>query len=387
MKIAQIAPLQESVPPSAYGGTERVVSWLTEELVRRGHDVTLFASGDSTTSARLVPVVPKALRPAGVPDYLPATMLAVGRALEHADEFDIIHSHIDVPAVPFAHLVKTPILFTMHGRLDQPWVRALYDNYADVKLVSVSDNQRRLLPHWNWQGTVYNGIGLSEYTYYPRSGEYLAFLGRISPEKGIEEAIQVARLAGIPLKVAAKIDPADRKYYEERVAPLLRGPLVEYVGEIDQREKDIFLGRALALLFPIRWPEPFGLVMAEAMATGTPVIAGRFGSVPEVIEDGRTGFICDSVEEMALAAERVGELDRATCRAVVQRRFSAAAMAEAYEAIYRRLVLAGIEAPGRHAQESAAAESGVPKVIAVGAAAGRDGVSNGTVLLRADGAG
>jgi glycosyltransferase involved in cell wall biosynthesis len=386
MRIAQIAPLQESVPPSAYGGTERVVSWLTEELVRHGHDVTLFATGDSVTSARLVPIVPKALRPAGVPDYLPATVLAVGRALEHADEFDIIHSHIDVPAVPFARLVKTPILFTTHGRLDQPWVRLLYNAYADINLVSVSDNQRRLLPHWNWQGTVYNGIGLSEYTFYPRSGEYLAFLGRISPEKGIEEAIEVARLAGIPLKVAAKIDPADRKYYEERVAPLLRGPLVEYVGEINQKEKDIFLGRALALLFPIRWPEPFGLVMAEAMATGTPVIAGRFGSVPEVIDDGHTGFICDSVEEMALAAERVGELDRATCRAVVQQRFSAAAMAEGYEAIYRRL-LSGAAAAEPRVLEAVAAGSVAPKVLSVAAAASRDGGSNGKVLLHADSAG
>lgn len=386
MRIAQIAPLQESVPPSAYGGTERVVSWLTEELVRCGHDVTLFATGDSATSARLVPVVPKALRPAGVPDYLPATMLAVGRAFERAAEFDVIHSHLDVPAVPFAHLVKTPIVFTTHGRLDQPWVRALYDSYADVKLVSVSDNQRRLLPHWNWQGTVYNGIGLAEYSFYPRGGDYLAFLGRISPEKGIEEAIQVAQLAGIPLKVAAKIDPADRKYFEERVAPLLGGPLVEYVGEINQQEKDIFLGRALALLFPIRWPEPFGLVMAEAMATGTPVIAGRFGSVPEVIDDGRTGFICDSVEEMALAAERVGELDRATCRAVVQQRFSAATMAEGYEAVYRRLVNGAAEAASHPAQEAAAPASATPKVISVGPAASRDGASNGKVLLHADGA-
>ncbi|HLZ73016.1 MAG TPA: glycosyltransferase family 4 protein [Dehalococcoidia bacterium] len=385
MKIAQIAPMQESVPPATYGGTERVVSWLIEELVRRGHDVTLFATGDSQTSATLVPVVPRALRPAGVPDYLPATMLAIGRAFERAAEFDVIHSHLDVPALPFAHLVDAPVVFTTHGRLDQPWSRVLYDAYADVQLVSVSDNQRRLLPHWNWQGTVYNGIGTAEYSFSPRGGDYLAFLGRISPEKGIEEAIQVARLAGIPLKIAAKIDPADRKYYEERVAPLLHGPLVEYVGEINQQEKDLFLGRALALLFPIRWPEPFGLVMAEAMATGTPVIAGRFGSVPEVIEDGRTGFICDSIEEMALAAERVAELDRATCRRVVEQRFSAATMAEGYEAIYRRLVQAPRQPVARVAVSASHDGDLPPKVINVGPAAAREGASNGTVLLHGDG--
>jgi hypothetical protein len=338
----------------------------------------------------LVPVVPRALRPTGVRDYLPATVLTVGRALERAGEFDVIHSHIDVPAIPFARLVRTPVIFTMHGRLDQPWVRMLYDAYADVKLVSVSNNQRRLLPHWNWQGTVYNGIGLNEYTFYRRGGEYLAFLGRISPEKGVEEAIEVARLAGIPLKIAAKIDPVDRKFHEERVAPLLRGPLVEYVGEVNQQEKDIFLGRALALLFPIRWPEPFGLVMAEAMATGTPVIAGRFGSVPEVIEDGRTGFICDSVEEMALAAERVAELDRAACRRLVEERFSAAAMAEGYEAIYRRLVREQVAAgeavaiSGRDGAVPGAAPA--PRLISVGAATSRDSAGNGALVLHNGGA-
>jgi len=338
MKIAQLAPLQESVPPEAYGGTERVVSWLTEELVRRGHDVTLFASGDSQTSARLVPIVPRGLRASGVPDYLPATMLSIGQVFERADEFDLIHSHMDVPAVPFARLVRTPVVFTMHGRLDLPWTRVLFDAYRDVNLVSVSDNQRRLLPRWNWVGTVYNGISLEEYTPHPRPGEYLAFLGRISPEKGIEDAIKVAHLANLPLKIAAKVDPVDREYFERKVVPLLDDPLIEYVGEVDQRQKDVFLGQALALIFPIRWPEPFGLVMAEALATGTPVIAGRFGSVPEVIDDGITGFVCDSVEEMALAAERLGELDREECRRRVEARFSALAMAAGYEAVYDRVL-------------------------------------------------
>jgi glycosyltransferase involved in cell wall biosynthesis len=337
MRIAQLAPLQESVPPAAYGGTERIVSWLTEELVRRGHDVTLFAAGDSQTRGHLVPVVAQALRAASVPDYLPATMLGLGQAFARADEFDVIHSHVDVPAVPCSLLVRTPVLFTMHGRLDLPWLHTLFDGYPDLNLVSISDNQRRLLPAWHWLGTVYNGIALDEYTAHPRPGSYLAFLGRISPEKGVEDAVAVARLAGLPLKIAAKIDPVDRPYFAERIQPLLRDPLIEYVGEVNQREKDAFLGQALALLFPIRWPEPFGLVMAEALACGTPVIAGRFGSVPEIVEDGRTGFICDSLEEMALAVKRVGELDRNACRAQVEARFSAQRMADGYEALYHQL--------------------------------------------------
>jgi glycosyltransferase involved in cell wall biosynthesis len=337
VRIAQIAPIQESVPPRGYGGTERVVNWLTEELVRRGHEVTLFASGDSQTSATLVPVVARALRPLAVPDFLPATMLGLGLAFERANEFDVIHSHVDVPAIPFARLVQTPVVYTMHGRLDLPWLRQLYDAYDDVNLVSISDNQRRLLPNWNWLGTVYNGIGVDEYTFHPRAGDYLAFLGRISEEKGVEDAIAVARTANLPLKIAAKVDPRDRDYYE-RVRHLLDAPGVEFLGEIDQTEKDEFLGQARALIFPIRWPEPFGLVMAEAMATGTPVIGSRFGAVPEVVEDGVTGFFCDSFEEMVLAASRMLELDRETCRRRVEERFSAGAMTSGYEAIYQRLV-------------------------------------------------
>ncbi len=338
MRIAQIAALMESIPPSRYGGTERVVASLTDELVRRGHDVTLFASGDSKTSARLVPVVPRALRSAGVQDAMPSVLLALRMAFERADEFDVIHSHVDLAALPFGRFVTTPVLHTFHGRLDLPTIRPLCDHCRDAALVSISDNQRRLLPNWNWMGTVYNGIDLDNFAFRPRPGGYLAFLGRISPEKGVEDAIAVARTAGLPLKIAAKIDPVDQDYYDSRVRPLLDDPLVEYIGEITEEEKDAFLGHAMALIFPISWPEPFGLVMVEAMATGTPVITTRCGSVSEVVVDGATGVVCDSVEEMALACDQVSRLDRGACRNWVESRFTTARMVDGYEAIYRRLV-------------------------------------------------
>jgi glycosyltransferase involved in cell wall biosynthesis len=337
MRIAQLAPPIESVPPSRYGGTERVIFHLVEALVLRGHDVTVFASGDSRTSARLVATVPSALRLAGIRDSGPATMLTLGLAYERADQFDVIHSHLDYPTLPFARLFPTPTLVTCHGRLDLLHPHQLFEATPEAHLVSISDNQRRLLPHWNWCGTVYNGIDPSSFTFRRRPGDYLAFLGRITPEKGVEEAIAVAKLTGLPLKIAAKVDPADQDYYRERVRPLFDHPLVEYVGEVNEREKDDFLGRALTLIFPVRWPEPFGLVMVEAMATGTPVVAGRFGSVPEVIDDRRTGFICDSLQEMALAIRRLATIDRAACRAHVEERFSARQMADGYEALYTKL--------------------------------------------------
>lgn len=338
MRIAQLAPLMESVPPSRYGGTERVVATLTDELVRRGHEVTLFATGDSRTKARLVPVTPRALRPAGVRYADPYTTLALGMAFSRADEFDVIHSHLDHPALLCGRFVSTPVLHTLHGRLDLPEIQPLFNYFTDAALASISDNQRRLVPHWNWLGTVYNGIEPNAFTFHPRPGSYLAFLGRIAPEKGIEDAVEVARIGRLPLKVAAKVDPVDREYYESRVRPLFAEAQVEFIGEITEREKDAFLGQALALLFPIRWPEPFGMVMVEAMATGTPVIAGRFGSVPEVVDDGVTGFICDSVQEMALACGRAAMLDRSACRARVEERFTPAHMAGGYEALYRRLI-------------------------------------------------
>jgi glycosyltransferase involved in cell wall biosynthesis len=340
MRIAQIVPLTESVPPQRYGGTERVASVLVEELVRRGHEVTLFATGDSRTSARLVPVIPRGLRLSNIRDARPTEVLALGMVYERATDFDIIHSHMDYPTLPFARLRATPTILTCHGRLDLLDVHPVFEYFREAHLVSISNNQRRLLPRWNWAGTVYNGIDLSNFTFHSRPGEYLAFLGRISPEKGIEDAVMVARKAGLPLKVAAKIDPVDEDYYRERIRPLFDHPLVEYVGEINEREKDAFLGQALALIFPVHWPEPFGLVMVEAMATGTPVIAGRFGSVPEIVLDGETGFVCDSLEEMVLATRRLGELSRVRCRAHVEEHFSAQRMAREYEAIYERLAAA-----------------------------------------------
>jgi glycosyltransferase involved in cell wall biosynthesis len=338
MRIAQLAPLTESVPPQRYGGTERVVSALTEELVRRGHEVTLFASADSQTSARLVPIVPRALRLAGVRDPRPLELVALATAYAQAGSFDLIHSHMDYPTLPFAAACPTPTLLTLHGRLDLPATHPAFAHFRGVPLVSISDNQRRLVPDWQWAGTVYNGIDISHFTFHPRPGDYLAFLGRISPEKGVEEAIAVAQQVGLPLKIAAKVDPLDEAYFQECVRPLLAQPLVDYVGEITEREKDAFLGQALALLMPVRWPEPFGLVMVEAMAAGTPVIARRGGSVQEVVRDGVTGFVCDSTEEMVLALRRVHELERADCRTRVEHHFSATRMADGYEAVYTRLL-------------------------------------------------
>jgi glycosyltransferase involved in cell wall biosynthesis len=338
MQIAQVAPLVESVPPRLYGGTERVVATLTNALVQRGHNVTLFASGDSQTEATLVPVVPEALRLTGVLDATPAHTLALGMVCARAEEFDVIHSHLDYLALPLSRLLRRPVLHTLHGRLDLPEIQPVFRHYQDAALVSISDNQRRLLTNWPWAGTVYHGIDLDAYSLHPNPGEYLAFLGRISPEKGLPAAIRVAQLTGLPLKIAAKIDPSNRDYYENEVKPLLDHARIEYVGEITDREKDDFLGRALALLFPICWPEPFGLVMVEAMATGCPVLAHRCGSVPEIVEDGVTGFLCDSVEEMALACSRLGEIRREACRARVERYFNADRMAERYEEVYGQLL-------------------------------------------------
>lgn len=343
-----------------YGGTERVVSTLVEALVQRGHDVTLFASGDSQTSATLVPVAPKALRLAGVTNAVPSHLLAARMAFERAAEFDVIHSHLDLLSLPFSAWAPAPVVHTLHGRLDLPEIYPLFEYCRDASLVSISDNQRRLLPRWPWLGTVYNGIEVDRFTYHPRAGRYLAFLGRISPEKGIEDAVEIARRADLPLKVAAKVDPTERDYYEAVVKPLFARGGVEFIGEISEEEKSGFLGESIAMLFPIRWPEPFGLTMIEALASGAPVIARRCGSVEEVIEDGVTGFICDSNDEMALMCNELDRLDRRACRMRVERLFSAERMASGYEGIYnlamaeRAATTAPVALSSRTAMESGA---------------------------------
>ena len=336
MRIAMLAPLTEAVPPARYGGTERVVSVLTEELIRRGYAVTLFASGDSQTHAELVSCCPRGLRlDQGVRDHVAATMLQLGEVYRRAADFDVIHNHIDYFAFPFARLTTTPTLTTTHGRLDLAEVQRVYGTFPEQPLISISDAQRARLPGLNWLGTVYNGIDLANFHFRPDPGDYLVFLGRISQEKRPDRAIEIARDVGMRLVIAAKVDPVDQAYYDHAIAPMIRDcPLIEYVGEVDERQKDALLGRAYAYLFPIDWPEPFGLTMVESMATGTPVIAYRAGSVPEVVVDGVTGFICDGFRAMVEAVARVPGIDRRACRAHVERHFSAATMAAGYERAY-----------------------------------------------------
>jgi glycosyltransferase involved in cell wall biosynthesis len=348
MNIAQIAPPFETVPPVGYGGTERVVYTLTEELIRRGHEVTLFAAGNSQTSARLVPTCEQAAwrhEPA-YSDFAPLLSVTVGKALREVDHFDVVHSHLDHFGFGLTRQTSTPVVSTLHGRLDKPEHEPLYREFADVPLVSISHAQRTPVPWANFVATVYHGIDLDEFTFDPAPHGYLAYLGRISPDKGLDSAIRVARRAGLPLKVSARMplpfmsDPEVRRdweFWEQVVQPLLDSD-VEIVGEVGGVEKDSFLRGAAALLFPIRWPEPFGLVMVEALACGTPVVALRDGSVPEVVRDGVTGFICDTEDELVLAVDRLGELDRWTCRREAEQRFSPVAMARAYERVYERLI-------------------------------------------------
>jgi glycosyltransferase involved in cell wall biosynthesis len=339
MRIAQIAPLYESVPPLRYGGTERVVAYLCDELVRRGHAVTLFASGDSRTSASLAAPTERALRldPA-VHDPIALHMLGLVQAFERAAEFDLLHCHVDYLAFPFARLVRTPTVHTLHGRLDLPHLLALYRHFRDLPLVSISHAQRAPLDALgvNWVATIHHGLPLTRFPFSASRGRYLAFLGRISPEKGVDLAIAVAKEVGVPLKIAAKVDPVDRAYFERDIAPLLAHPLIEYIGEIDDADKPAFLGEALALMFPIDWPEPFGLVMVEAMACGVPVIARPRGSVPEVLAPGRTGFVADSFEELVDAVKRIDTINRADCRRHVERHFTVERMVDDYEAVYER---------------------------------------------------
>jgi len=339
MKIAQVSPLFESVPPKLYGGTERVVHYLTEELVRMGHKVTLFASGDSETSAELVSITPEALRLRGdVIDPYAYHILQLEKVLQMAKDFDIIHFHVDYIHFPSIRRLKTPTITTLHGRLDIADIYPLYREFRDIPVVSISYDQRKPLSFLNWQATVYHGLPKDLYKPVFTHGKYLAFLGRISPEKRPDLAIEIAIRASMPLKIAAKVDSSNKDYYEEKIKPLLKHPLVEFIGEIGEGEKNRFLADAYALLFPIDWPEPFGLVMIEAMACGTPVIARACGSVPEVMTDGTTGFIVDTVEEAVHAIEKVSELDRKEIRNVFEQRFTSERMAKEYLRVYHKLI-------------------------------------------------
>ena len=341
MRIAQIAPLCECVPPKLYGGTERIVSYLTEELVRQGHDVTLFASGDSKTLAKLVPCCDMALRlNPSIMDPLPYHIMMIEQVRQQAHEFDILHFHVDYLHAPLVRQLSRPALTTHHGRLDLPDLARFYRIFHDMPLVSISNDQRGYLRQAHWIGTVHHGLPCDLLPFQPASrGGYLVFLGRISPEKRPDLAIEIAAKAGAPLKIAAKVDRVDQAYWDEKIQPMVRAHSnVEFIGEINEEEKAELLGKATALLFPIDWPEPFGLVMIEAMACGTPVIALRRGSVSEIVEEGISGLIVDNVEQAVAAVRRVAELDRAKVRAAFERRFTIERMAKDYVDIYRRLV-------------------------------------------------
>lgn len=340
MRIAQIAPLVESVPPTLYGGTERVVSWLTEELVAMGHEVTLFASGDSRTTARLVPVVPRSLRLSGIHDSTAYNILMLDQVAARQHEFDVLHFHIDFFHYPLFRGMAHKTVTTLHGRQDIPGLADIYGAFPQMPLVSISNHQRRPLPPVNWRGTVYHGLPEGLLKEGKGDGGYLAFLGRICADKGVLPAIEIARRTGMKLKVAAKVDPADQGYFDSQVAPVLaHSPHVEFIGEINDARKSEFLGNAKAVLFPISWPEPFGLVMIEAMACGTPVIAFNWGSVPEVMDDGLTGFVVEDVDGAVAAVKKLDRLFRPSIRSRFEERFSARAMAREYVRIYSELAV------------------------------------------------
>jgi glycosyltransferase involved in cell wall biosynthesis len=343
MRIAQVAPLYESVPPKCYGGTERVVSYLTEELVRQGHDVTLFASGDSKTAAKLVPCCDMALRlNPSIREPLPYHIMMLEELRQRIDEFDVIHFHIDLLQAPLFREIADRTLTTLHGRLDLPDLLPFYRMFRELPLASVSHDQRSYLPDLNWVGTVHHGLPRDLLGFQPQaSGGYLVFLGRIAPEKGPNRAIEIAARTGKLLKIAAKVDRVDQSYWEEIIRPMVDAHWnVEFIGEIGECDKEALLGGAAALLFPVDWPEPFGLAMIEAMACGTPIIAFRRGSVPEVVEEGTSGLIVDTIEEAVQAVRRIASLDRAKVRADFERRFTAERMAHEYVKIYRQLTSA-----------------------------------------------
>jgi len=339
MRIAQVSPLYESVPPRLYGGTERVVCWLTEELVRQGHEVSLFASGDSLTNARLVPVCPQALRlDPNCIDPLAHHVHLIEHVLQKKDEFDVIHFHIDYLHFCTSRREELPQLTTLHGRLDIPDLVPLYREFSEMPVVSISDAQRIPLPWINWQGTVHHGMPEDRFMPSLGPGQYLAVLGRISPEKGVDCAIEIALRAEMPLKIAAKVDKSDRDYFEAHIKPMLDHELIEFIGEIGDAEKNEFLGNASALLFPINWSEPFGIVLIEAIACGLPVVAYPLGSVPEIIEQGVSGFLVESVDEAVKAVKNLSRIDRRKCRKAFERRFSDRRMTHDYLTIYDRIV-------------------------------------------------
>jgi glycosyltransferase involved in cell wall biosynthesis len=338
MRIAQIAPLTEAIPPKLYGGTERVVHWLTEELVALGHDVTLFASGDSCTSAKLEAQWPRALRLDGsVRDPNALHMMMLERVRQRADEFDFLHFHLDYYPFSLFFRHNVPFVTTLHGRLDLPEHQPVFDTFSSLPVISISESQRRPVPHAGWVRTIYHGLPQDLLTPLPVKPGYLAFLGRIGPEKGVDRAISIARQCGVPLRIAAKVDKVDREYYQDKIRPLLDGPNTEFIGEITDTQKSAFLSGAIALLAPIDWPEPFGLVIIEAMACGTPVIAFNRGSVPELVDDGLTGFIVEDEKGAIGAVDRLSQLSRASIRRQFERRFTARRMAQEYLAAYRSL--------------------------------------------------
>jgi glycosyltransferase involved in cell wall biosynthesis len=337
MRIAQVAPLAESVPPEGYGGTERVVSYLTEELVRLGHDVTLFATADSETSADLEPMCPRGARSDSKLDARLFETRMLAETYRRADEFDVIHCHTDYVGLPLAEHVGTPTMVTLHGRLDLPGLSTVFRGFPDVAYVSISDSQRAPVPDIQWVATVYHGLPKRLYPFQSEPDDYLLALGRICPEKAPDRAIRIAIRARVPLRIAAKVDAVDQEYFETTVKPLLDDPLVDFLGEVGGEEKLRLLAHAKALLFPIDWPEPFGLVMIESLACGTPVIARRRGSGPEILCEGETGFVCETDDELCEAVSRVHELDRRRCRADFERRFTDTRMAQGYVALYETL--------------------------------------------------
>ncbi|QGZ54692.1 glycosyltransferase family 4 protein [Paraburkholderia acidiphila] len=341
MRIAQIAPLTESVPPKLYGGTERAVSYITEALVELGHDVTLFASGDSLTSAKLEPVWPRALRlDPGIRDRIAPHMLLMEMVRRQADQFDVLHFHMDYYSFSVFKRQETPFVTTLHGRLDLPEQQPVFDTFNTAPVISISNSQRQPMPQARWLRTVYHGLPEALYTPQPVEQRYLAFLGRISPEKRVDTAIRIAGRCGLPIRIAAKVDEADREYFERDIKPLLALPHVEYVGEINDSQKAEFLSGAHALLFPIDWPEPFGLVMIEAMACGTPVIAFNRGAVPEVVEEGVTGFIVEDEIGAVAAVNRISRVTRAGVRRRFEERFTSHRMAQEYVQAYEAVIRA-----------------------------------------------